>query len=175
MELQQSSPEVNLGCPIIIVVTKCDAFRKLFKAEAEAEDRFDIICSYIRLWAMKYGSTSFSMSKSEKEQARRILLYIDHRIFDTEFSRAPNAVVKLSNLAEKYLFIPSGFDSMVTITAQNPNREMTDEYSNYFPPSQKTQSVEFACALLAFIIVFVYFLCFCVILDFIEYKTNIES
>ena len=59
------------------------------------------------------------MMKGLKDQARRILSYIDHRVFDTKFDRGPNAVVKLANLQEKFLFIPSGFDSKA-IKAQNP-------------------------------------------------------
>jgi GTPase SAR1 family protein len=139
MEIQRTNPEINFGLPIIIVATKCDAFRKLFKAEAAAEDRFDILCSYIRMWSLTHGAASFSMAKGEKDQARRILSYIDHRIFDHEFTRGPNAVVKLSNLAEKFLFIPSGFDSLETITAQNPNRSMSDAFETVFKPPQESK------------------------------------
>merc|ERR1711997_791689 len=126
-DIQRKDPESNLGAPIVVVATKCDAFRSQFQAEADAEDHFEIMCSYIRWWCMQYGAASFSMSKGLKDQARRILSYIDHRVFDSKFDRGPNAVVKLANLSEKFLFIPSGFDSKETIKAQNPNRQFEDD------------------------------------------------
>jgi len=137
LDIQRESPSVNLGVPIIVVSTKCDVFRKHFQAEADAEDHFEIMCSYIRWWCMEYGAASFSMSKGLKDQARRILSYIDHRIFDTKFDRGPNAVVKLANLQEKFLFIPSGFDSKETIKAQNPNRDLQDNFNQFFKKDEK--------------------------------------
>merc|ERR1712130_73410 len=127
LDIQRKDPKNNIGAPIIVVATKCDAFRTQFQADADAEDHFEIMCSYIRWWCMEYGAASFSMSKGLKDQARRILSYIDHRVFDSKFHRGPNAVVKLANMNEKFLFIPTGFDSKETIKAQNPNRTFEDE------------------------------------------------
>eukprot|EP01084_Bolivina_argentea_P080693 146147_1 len=138
LETQREHPSSNLGVPIMVVLTKCDIFRSLYQAEADAEDHFEIMCSYIRWWNIEYGASSFSMSKGLKDQARRILSYIDHRIFNTKFDRGPNAVVKLSNLNEKFLFIPSGFDSKETIKAQNPNRNLQETpFNDFFKKNQK--------------------------------------
>lgn len=134
-EEQSVSSEVptrNVGAPVIVVANKCDAFRKHFEADADAEDHFEIICSYIRWWSIQFGAASFSMQKGLKEQARRILSYVGHRVFDTKFDRAPNAVVKLANPTERFLFIPSGFDSTETIAAQNPNRDLEETPFNRF-------------------------------------------
>eukprot|EP01083_Nonionella_stella_P016026 44806_1 len=138
MELERTNPELNIGAPIIVVANKCDVFRSKFDAEADAEDHFEIICSYIRWWSIKCGAASFSMAKGLKDQARRILSYIDHRVFNTKFDRGPNAVVKLSNLQEKFLFIPTGFDSKETIKAQNPNRNLEETpFSETFKKNEK--------------------------------------
>merc|ERR1711902_318438 len=142
LDIQRKNPELNLGVPIIVVATKCDVFRKHFQAEADAEDHFEIMCSYIRWWCMQYGAASFSMSKGLKDQARRILSYCDHRVFDSKFDRGPNAVVKLANLSEKFLFIPSGFDSKETIKAQNPNRNLEETpFSDFFLKESKKKQV----------------------------------
>jgi len=142
LEVQRKHPEINLGAPVIVVANKCDTFRTQFQAEADAEDHFEIMCSYIRWWCMQYGAASFSMSKGMKDQARRILSYIDHRIFDSKFDRGPNAVVKLSNPAEKFLFIPSGFDSKDTIKAQNPNRNLEETaFSDFFKVREKKKKI----------------------------------
>jgi len=125
-EVQQEQPATNLGAPVVVVANKCDAFRKHFQADADAEDHFEIICAYIRWWSIQFGAASFSMQKGLKDQARRILSYVDHRVFSTKFDRGPNAVVKLANPNERFLFIPSGFDSADTIKAQNPNRNFEE-------------------------------------------------
>jgi len=139
IKIDSNIPEANLGCPIILVATKCDAFSKLFVAEADAEDRFDILVGYLRWWALKYGAASFSMASTLKEQARRILHYIDYRLFDIPFNRGPSAIVKLSNLNEKFLFIPSGFDSKDIIQSQHANRSFQEPFQALFPPKQQIQ------------------------------------
>jgi len=141
----ESVPAVNLGVPVIVVANKCDAFRKHFEADADAEDHFEIMCSWIRWWAMEYGAASFSMQKGLKEQSRRILSYVDHRVFGSKFDRGPNHVVKLANLAEGFLFIPSGADSIETIRAQNPNRNFQEmKFADFFKgdPSKKKRHLE---------------------------------
>merc|ERR1712154_176595 len=142
LDIQRKSPSINSGCPIIVVATKCDVFRSELQAEANAEDHFEIMLSYIRWWCIERGAASFSMSKGLKDQARRILSYIDHRVFDSKFDRGPNAVVKLSNLNEKFLFIPTGFDSKETIKAQNPNRDLEQtEFSQFFKKNEKKKKM----------------------------------
>merc|ERR1712130_427511 len=108
--------EKNLGVPVLVVANKCDAFRKHFNADADAEDHFEIMCSYIRWWCIEYGAASFSMQKGLKDQARRILSYVDHRVFDSKFDRKPNYVVKLADQAANgFLFVPSGADAKETV------------------------------------------------------------
>jgi len=122
--VKKEALEMNLGVPVLVVANKCDAFRKHFQADADAEDHFEIMCSYIRWWCIKYGAASFSMQKGLKDQARRILSYVDHRVFDSKFDRKPNYVVKLADQgANGFLFVPSGADARETVMAQNPNRD----------------------------------------------------
>lgn len=137
MTLKTENLETNLGCPTIVVATKCDMFRKHYIAESEADDHFEILLSYLRWWSLKYGTSTFTMAKGMKDQARRILQYVDHRMFDSSFNRGPNAVVKLSNLQDQFLFIPSGFDTKNTITSQFPDRSMEDPIGQHFQKKAK--------------------------------------
>jgi hypothetical protein len=140
--IQRTNPSSNIGAPIIVVACKVDAFSKHWQAMADAEDHFDKMCSYLRWWCLEYGAASFSFAKGDKgakEQARRILQYLDHRIFDSKFDRGPNEVVKLSNLSEQFLFIPSGYDSMDNIAITNSDNLEQTPFSTYFPSKAKTE------------------------------------
>jgi len=129
----------NLGVPILVVANKCDAFRKHFQTAADAEDHFEIMCSWIRWWCIEYGAASFSMQKENQLQARRILSYVEHRVFGTKFDHKPNYVVKLADqMANGFLFVPSGADAQETVTAQNPTRDFeTQQFSEYFKKDEK--------------------------------------
>lgn len=137
--VKSEGPAKNLGVPILVVANKCDAFRKHFQADADAEDHFEIMCSYIRWWCIEYGAASFSMQKGLKDQARRILSYVDHRVFGTKFDRKPNYVVKLADQAANgFLFVPSGADALDTVKAQNPHRNFEETpFNDLFKKDEK--------------------------------------
>ena len=143
MGMKQSDPVTNLGVPVIVVANKCDAFRKHFQADADAEDHFEIMCSYIRWWCIEYGAASFSMQRGLKEQSRRILSYIDHRVFGSKFDRKPNYVVKLADQAANgFLFVPSGADAIDTVKAQNPHRDFeATPFNDFFKKDEKKKRV----------------------------------
>merc|ERR1712130_134125 len=100
---------------------------------------FEIMCSYIRWWCIEYGAASFSMQKGLKDQARRILSYVDHRVFDSKFDRKPNYVVKLADQAANgFLFVPSGADAKETVMAQNPHRDFDETpFNDTFKKDEK--------------------------------------
>merc|ERR1712242_201925 len=128
----------NLGVPIIVVANKCDAFLKYFPTHADAQDHFEIMCSWIRWWCIEYGAASFSMQKDMQGQARRILSYVEHRVFGSKFDHKPNYVVNLKDQVNGFLFIPSGADAQATVTAQNPTRDFeTQQFSEYFKKDEK--------------------------------------
>lgn len=135
----RDDPTTNLGVPVLVVANKCDAFRKHFQADADAEDHFEIMCSYIRWWCIEYGAASFSMQKGLKDQARRILSYVDHRVFGSKFDRKPNYVVKLADQAANgFLFVPSGSDAIDTVKAQNPHRDFeATQFNEFFKKDEK--------------------------------------
>jgi len=138
---KRESLGTNLGVPVLVVANKCDAFRKHFEADADAEDHFELMMSYIRWWCIEYGAASFSMQKGLKDQARRILSYVDHRVFETKFDRKPNYVVKLADQAANgFLFVPSGADAKETITAQNPTHDFDKvPFTDTFKKDDKKQ------------------------------------
>ena len=81
------------------------------------------------------------MCKGFKDQAKRILHYIDYRIFSTKFNIGPSAVVSLNNLSEDYLFVPTGYDTKSMIQIQASQRSLDDPYEKYFiKPKQKRDS-----------------------------------
>jgi len=129
----------NLGVPILVVANKCDAFKNLYHTDADAEDHFEIMCSWLRWWCIEYGAASFSMQKENAPQARRILSYVEHRVFGSKFDHKPNYVVNLKDqLANGFLFIPSGADAPETVTAQNPTRDFENQqFSEYFKKDEK--------------------------------------
>ena len=145
--MKSEGPAKNLGVPIIVVANKCDAFRKHFQADADAEDHFEIMCSYIRWWCIEYGAASFSMQEGLKDQARRILSYVDHRVFGSKFDRKPNYVVRLKDQdANGFLFVPSGADAIETVKAQNPHRDFDKTpFSDAFKKDEKKKKVLFYC------------------------------
>merc|ERR1712062_359535 len=71
--------------------------------------------------------------------ARRILSYVEHRVFGSKFDHKPNYVVNLKDqLANGFLFIPSGADAPETVTAQNPTRDFENQqFSEYFKKDEK--------------------------------------
>merc|ERR1712173_155784 len=74
-----------------------------------------------------------------KDQARRILSYVDHRVFGSKFDRKPNYVVKLADQAANgFLFVPSGSDAIDTVKAQNPHRDFeATAFNEFFKKDEK--------------------------------------
>jgi len=137
--INRTTPSVNIGAPLIVVLNKVDMMKPLYPAEAQANSQYEILTQYVRLWCLNYAATSFSMSKGLKEQGKRIASYLEHRVFGGSFNRGPSAVVSLTNLKDDFLFIPSGFDSKQILENQANTRSLADPFDKYFPLS-KNQS-----------------------------------
>jgi len=131
--LSRSSPSVNIGAPLIVVLNRADMMKSLYPAEAQANSQYEILTQFVRLWCLDYAATSFSMSKGLKDQGKRIASYLEHRIFGTPFNRNPSAVVSLTNLKDEFLFIPAGFDSKQILENQANTRSLADPFDKYFP------------------------------------------
>ena len=147
--LSREIPEVNIGAPVITVLTQADTLKALYAAETLANRSFDILTQYVRLWSLKYGGASFSMAAGLATQARRILSYIQHRVFDSKFIHGPSAVVSITNLKEEFLFIPSGYDSRSIIESQAGERDIDEDFSTHFKSKSDEKEVRgvFCCLL----------------------------
>ncbi|XP_056134682.1 cytoplasmic dynein 1 light intermediate chain 2 isoform X2 [Lampris incognitus] len=95
----------NLGIPVLIVCTKCDAVSVLEKEHDYREEHFDFIQSHIRRFCLKYGAGLIYTSVKEEKNLDLLYKYIVHKIYDFQFT-TPALVVE-----KDAVFIPSGWDN----------------------------------------------------------------
>ncbi|KAM9860430.1 cytoplasmic dynein 1 light intermediate chain 2 isoform 2-T2 [Aulostomus maculatus] len=95
----------NLGIPVLIVCTKCDAISVLEKEHDYREEHFDFIQSYIRRFCLLYGAGLIYTSVKEEKNLDLLYKYIVHKVYDFQFT-TPALVVE-----KDAVFIPSGWDN----------------------------------------------------------------
>lgn len=95
----------NLGIPMLIVCTKCDAVNVLEKEHDYKEEHFDFIQSHIRRFCLQYGAGLIYTSVKEEKNLDLLYKYMVHKIYDFQFS-SPALVVE-----KDAVFIPSGWDN----------------------------------------------------------------
>ncbi|KAM6942863.1 cytoplasmic dynein 1 light intermediate chain 2 [Xenentodon cancila] len=95
----------NLGIPVLIVCTKCDAVSVLEKEHDFRDEHFDFIQSYIRRFCLQYGAGLIYTSVKEEKNLDLLYKYIVHKMYDFQFV-SPALVVE-----KDAVFIPSGWDN----------------------------------------------------------------
>ncbi|XP_062279705.1 cytoplasmic dynein 1 light intermediate chain 2 isoform X1 [Scomber scombrus] len=95
----------NLGIPVLIVCTKCDAVSVLEKEHDYREEHFDFIQSHIRRFCLEYGAGLIYTSVKEEKNLDLLYKYIVHKMYDFQFT-TPALVVE-----KDAVFIPSGWDN----------------------------------------------------------------
>ncbi|XP_071375791.1 cytoplasmic dynein 1 light intermediate chain 2 isoform X1 [Centroberyx affinis] len=95
----------NLGIPVLIVCTKCDAVGVLEKEHDYREEHFDFIQSHIRQFCLQYGAGLIYTSVKEEKNMDLLYKYIVHKMYDFQFT-TPALVVE-----KDAVFIPSGWDN----------------------------------------------------------------
>uniref|UniRef100_A0A8C6LP27 Dynein light intermediate chain n=1 Tax=Nothobranchius furzeri TaxID=105023 RepID=A0A8C6LP27_NOTFU len=95
----------NLGIPVLIVCTKCDAISVLEKEHDFREEHFDFIQSCIRRFSLEYGAGLIYTSVKEEKNLDLLYKYIVHKLYDFQFT-TPALVVE-----KDAVFIPSGWDN----------------------------------------------------------------
>uniref|UniRef100_A0A8C4IC94 Dynein light intermediate chain n=1 Tax=Dicentrarchus labrax TaxID=13489 RepID=A0A8C4IC94_DICLA len=95
----------NLGIPVLIVCTKCDAVSVLEKEHDYREEHFDFIQSHIRRFSLQYGAGLIYTSVKEEKNLDLLYKYIVHKMYDFQFT-TPALVVE-----KDAVFIPSGWDN----------------------------------------------------------------
>ncbi|XP_031702029.1 cytoplasmic dynein 1 light intermediate chain 2 isoform X1 [Anarrhichthys ocellatus] len=95
----------NLGIPVLIVCTKCDAVSVLEKEHDYREEHFDFIQSHIRQFCLQYGAGLIYTSVKEEKNMDLLYKYIVHKMYEFQFT-TPALVVE-----KDAVFIPSGWDN----------------------------------------------------------------
>ncbi|XP_013981955.1 cytoplasmic dynein 1 light intermediate chain 2 isoform X1 [Salmo salar] len=105
----------NLGIPVLIVCTKCDAVSVLEKEHDFREEHFDFIQSHIRQFCLQYGAALIYTSVKEEKNLDLLYKYIVHKIYDFQFT-TPALVVE-----KDAILIPSGWDNEKKIAILHEN------------------------------------------------------
>ncbi|XP_051755612.1 cytoplasmic dynein 1 light intermediate chain 2 isoform X1 [Ctenopharyngodon idella] len=105
----------NLGIPVLIVCTKCDAVSVLEKEHDYKEEHFDFIQSHIRRFCLQYGAGLIYTSVKEEKNLDLLYKYMVHKIYDFQFT-TPALVVEKDTV-----FIPSGWDNEKKIAILHEN------------------------------------------------------
>ncbi|XP_006004093.1 cytoplasmic dynein 1 light intermediate chain 2 isoform X2 [Latimeria chalumnae] len=126
----------NLGIPVLVVCTKCDAVSVLEKEHDYKEEHFDFIQSHIRRFCLQYGAALIYTSVKEEKNLDLLYKYIVHKTYGFQFS-TPALVVE-----KDAVFIPAGWDNDKKISILHENfttakAEDTYEENIVKPPVRK--------------------------------------
>ncbi|MBN3277788.1 DC1L2 protein, partial [Polyodon spathula] len=105
----------NLGIPVLVVCTKCDAVSVLEKEHDYREEHFDFIQSHLRRFCLQYGAALIYTSVKEEKNLDLLYKYIVHKMYDFQFT-TPALVVE-----KDAVFIPSGWDNEKKIAILHEN------------------------------------------------------
>lgn len=105
----------NLGIPVMVVCTKCDAVSVLEKEHDYKEEHFDYIQSHIRRFCLRYGAALIYTSVKEEKNLDTLYKYTLHKLYDFPLT-TPALVVE-----KDAVFIPSGWDNEKKIAILHEN------------------------------------------------------
>ncbi|XP_048806604.1 cytoplasmic dynein 1 light intermediate chain 1 isoform X2 [Tympanuchus pallidicinctus] len=95
----------NLGIPVVVVCTKCDAIGVLEKEHDYRDEHFDFIQSHIRRFCLQYGAALIYTSVKENKNIDLVYKYIVQKLYGFPFN-VPAVVVE-----KDAVFIPAGWDN----------------------------------------------------------------
>ncbi|XP_003225411.3 cytoplasmic dynein 1 light intermediate chain 2 [Anolis carolinensis] len=126
----------NLGIPVIVVCTKCDAVGILEKEHDYREEHFDFIQSHIRRFCLQYGAALIYTSVKEEKNLDLLYKYTVHKAYGFHFT-TPALVVE-----KDAVFIPAGWDNEKKIAILHENFttvKAEDAYEDFIvkPPVRK--------------------------------------
>ncbi|XP_038144875.1 cytoplasmic dynein 1 light intermediate chain 1 isoform X2 [Cyprinodon tularosa] len=105
----------NLGIPVVVVCTKCDAISTLEKEHDYRDEHLDFIQSHIRHICLQYGASLLYTSVKEMKNLDILYKYLVHRLYGFPF-HCPAQVVE-----KDAVFIPSGWDNEKKIAILHEN------------------------------------------------------
>ncbi|XP_044519170.1 cytoplasmic dynein 1 light intermediate chain 2 isoform X3 [Gracilinanus agilis] len=126
----------NLGIPVLVVCTKCDAVSVLEKEHDYREEHFDFIQSHVRKFCLQYGAALIYTSVKEEKNLDLLYKYIVHKTYGFHFT-TPALVVE-----KDAVFIPAGWDNEKKIAILHENFTTVkpdDAYEDFIvkPPVRK--------------------------------------
>ncbi|KAH0503693.1 Cytoplasmic dynein 1 light intermediate chain 2 [Microtus ochrogaster] len=126
----------NLGIPVLVVCTKCDAVSILEKEHDYRDEHFDFIQSHLRRFCLQYGAALIYTSVKEEKNLDLLYKYIVHKTYGFHFT-IPALVVE-----KDAVFIPAGWDNEKKIAILHENFTTVkpeDAYEDFIvkPPVRK--------------------------------------
>ncbi|XP_006878776.1 PREDICTED: cytoplasmic dynein 1 light intermediate chain 2 isoform X2 [Elephantulus edwardii] len=126
----------NLGIPVLVVCTKCDAVSVLEKEHDYRDEHFDFIQSHLRRFCLQYGAALIYTSVKEEKNLDLLYKYIVHKTYGFHFT-TPALVVE-----KDAVFIPAGWDNEKKIAILHENFTTVkpeDPYEDFIvrPPVRK--------------------------------------
>ncbi|XP_039192251.1 cytoplasmic dynein 1 light intermediate chain 1 [Crotalus tigris] len=115
----------NLGIPVVVVCTKCDAINLLEKEHDYRDEHFDFIQSYIRQFCLPYGAALIYTSVKENKNIDLVYKYIVQKLYGFPFNIAPIVVEKDA------VFIPAGWDNEKKIGILHENFQTLKVSDNF--------------------------------------------
>ncbi|KAL4624769.1 cytoplasmic dynein 1 light intermediate chain 1 isoform X2 [Arapaima gigas] len=115
----------NLGVPLVVVCTKCDAISSLEKEQDYRDEHFDFIQSHIRRFCLQYGATLLYTSVKENKNLDILYKYLVHRLYGFPFSVTAQVVEKDA------VFIPAGWDNEKKIAILHENFQTIKAEDNF--------------------------------------------
>ncbi|XP_021564589.1 cytoplasmic dynein 1 light intermediate chain 2 isoform X4 [Carlito syrichta] len=126
----------NLGIPVLVVCTKCDAVSVLEKEHDYRDEHLDFIQSHLRRFCLQYGAALIYTSVKEEKNLDLLYKYIVHKTYGFHFN-TPALVVE-----KDAVFIPAGWDNEKKIAILHENFTTVkpeDAYEDFIvkPPVRK--------------------------------------
>ncbi|XP_076865623.1 cytoplasmic dynein 1 light intermediate chain 1 isoform X1 [Brachyhypopomus gauderio] len=115
----------NLGIPLVVVCTKCDAISTLEKEHEYRDEHLDFIQSHIRRFCLQYGAALLYTSMKENKNLDVLYKYLIHRLYGFPFHLPAQVVEKDS------VFIPSGWDNEKKIAILHENFQTVKADDNF--------------------------------------------
>uniref|UniRef100_A0A4W6CRY9 Dynein light intermediate chain n=1 Tax=Lates calcarifer TaxID=8187 RepID=A0A4W6CRY9_LATCA len=118
----------NLGIPVVVVCTKCDAISTLEKEHDYRDEHLDFIQSHIRRFCLQYGASLVYTSVKEMKNLDILYKYLVHRLYGFPF-HCPDGwdnEKKIAILHENFQTVKAD-DSFEDVIVKPPVRKIVHE------------------------------------------------
>ncbi|KAF5399462.1 hypothetical protein PHET_07009 [Paragonimus heterotremus] len=139
------------GIPLLILVTKSDAYTSLERDLGYTDEHFDAIQYHLRNMCFGYRAGLVYVSTKEEINTDLLKRYLKHRLFGLPFNLSANVVEPTS------IFIPSGWDNAHRLDLLKKNLSevfLKDDFESHLPrpttlrgktPTKHTKGIADGC------------------------------